>query len=138
MKRGLVLFFVLLFVLVGFGPAYAARDKDTIVLVQGVDPTTMDPHNHMETPAWNVHIQLFDSLLQRDPNIKMEKLMAESYRIVNDTTWEFKIRKGVKFHNGEDCKAANFKLQFGAHGRPQEQTQADRLPGSHRQSGGDG
>ena len=112
MKKGLVLFFILLSVALGFSPSDAARDKDTLVLVQGVDPTTMDPHNHMETPAWNIHIQLFDSLLQRDPNIKMEKLMAESYRIVNDTTWEFKIRKGVKFHNGEDCKAANFKYSL--------------------------
>ncbi len=102
MKKGLILFFILLFVALAFGPANAARDKDTVVIVQGVDPTTMDPHNHMETPAWNVHIQLFDSLLQRTADIKRENLLAESYRIVNDKTWEFKIKKGVKFHNGED------------------------------------
>lgn len=88
------------------------RDKDTLVIAQGVDPTTMDPHNHMETPAWNVHLHLFDTLLQRDQNMKPEKLLAESYRLVNDTTWEFKIRKGVKFHNGEDLTAACFKLAF--------------------------
>jgi len=110
MKKVFLFSFILMFVALAFGPANAARDKDTLVLIQGVDPTTLDPHNHMETPAWNVHIQLFDTLLQRDPNIKMEKLMAESYRIVNDRTWEFKIRKGVKFHNGEDCKAENFKF----------------------------
>jgi peptide/nickel transport system substrate-binding protein len=112
MRRGLWLFLVLAFVLLSFGFSFAARDKDTVVLVQGVDPTTMDPHNHMETPAWNVHIQLYDTLLQRDSNIKMTNLLAESYRIVNDKTWEFKIRKGVKFHNGEDCKAANFKFSL--------------------------
>ena len=110
MKKGLILFFVLLFVALAFGPANAARDMDTIVIVQGVDPTTMDPHNHMETPAWNVILNVFDTLLQRDSNIKMEKILAESYRIVNDKTWEFKIRKGVKFHNGEDLKAENFKF----------------------------
>jgi peptide/nickel transport system substrate-binding protein len=112
MKKGLVLFFILLFVALGFSPADAARDKDTIVIVQGVDPTKLDPHDHMETPAWNVLLNLFDSLLQRDPNIKMEKVIAESYRIVNDKTWEFKIRKGVKFHNGEDCNAASFKFSL--------------------------
>jgi len=112
MKKGIVLFLILPIVLLSFGLSYAARDKDTLVLVQGVDPTTMDPHNHMETPAWNVHIQLFDSLLQRTPDIKRENLLAESYRIVNDKTWEFKIRKGVKFHNGEDCTAVNFKFSL--------------------------
>jgi peptide/nickel transport system substrate-binding protein len=110
MKKGLILFFILLFVALAFGPANAARDMDTIVIVQGVDPTTMDPHNHMETPAWNVILNVFDTLLQRDSNIKMDKILAESYRIVNDKTWEFKIRKGVKFHNGEDLKAENFKF----------------------------
>ncbi len=110
MKKGLILFFILLFVALAFGPAQAARDKDTLVVVQGVDPTTLDPHNHMETPAWNVILNLFDTMLQRDSNIKMEKLLAESYRIVNDKTWEFKMRKGVKFHNGEPCDAAAMKF----------------------------
>ena len=110
MKKGFVLLITLLFVALAFSPANAARDKDALVIVQGVDPTKLDPHDHMETPAWNVLLNLFDSLLQRDPNIKLEKLLAESYRIVNDKTWEFKIRKGVKFHNGEDCKAENFKF----------------------------
>jgi len=110
MKKGLILLLILPLVLLSFGLSFAARDKDTVVIVQGVDPTKLDPHDHMETPAWNVLLNLFDTLLQRDPNIKMEKVLAESYRIVNDKTWEFKIRKGVKFHNGEDCNAASFKF----------------------------
>jgi len=109
MKKRLVLFLALAWIIGGFGSALA-RDKDTLIIAQGVDPTTMDPHNHMETPAWNVHLHLFDTLLQRDPNIKIEPLLAESYRIVNDLTWEFKLRKGLKFHNGEDCDAAAVKF----------------------------
>jgi peptide/nickel transport system substrate-binding protein len=112
MKKAFLLFFILMFVALAFAPAYAARDKDTIVLVQGVDPTTLDPQNHMETPAWNVQLNIFDSLFQRTPDIKRENLLAESHRLVNDRIWEFKIRKGVKFHNGEDCKAENFKFTF--------------------------
>ena len=60
MKKGFLMLFILALVLLSFGMAFGARDKDTVVIVQGVDPTTMDPHNHMETPAWNLHIQLFD------------------------------------------------------------------------------
>jgi len=110
MRKGFLLLLTLLFVALAFSPANAARDKDTIVIVQGVDPTKLDPQDHMETPAWSVILNLFDTLLQRDPNIKMEKVLAESYRIINDKTWEFKVRKGVKFHNGEDCNAASFKF----------------------------
>jgi peptide/nickel transport system substrate-binding protein len=110
MKKGLFLFLILAFVLIGFSPSFAARDKDTVVIAQGVDPTTMDPQNHMETPAWNVHLQMFDTLLQRDSEIKIKPLLAESYKIVNDLTWEFKLRKGVKFHNGEDFNAAAVKF----------------------------
>ena len=110
MKKGFILVLILPFVLLSFGLSFAARDKDTLVIVQGVDPTTMDPQNHMETPAWNVHLQIFDTLLQRDPDIKIKHLLAESYRVVNDLTWEFKLRKGVKFHNGEDFNAAAVKF----------------------------
>ncbi len=110
MKRGIFMFFILPFVLLSFGLSFAARDKNTLVIVQGVDPTTMDPQNHMETPAWNVHLQMFDTLLQRDPDIKIKLLLAESYRVVNDLTWEFKLRKGIKFHNGEDFNAAAVKF----------------------------
>ncbi len=110
MKKGIVLFLILPLVLLSFGLSYAARDKDTLVIAQGVDPTTMDPQNHMETPAWNVHLQMFDTLLQRDAEIKIKPLLAESYKIVNDLTWEFKLRKGVKFHNGEDFNAAAVKF----------------------------
>jgi peptide/nickel transport system substrate-binding protein len=118
MKKGLILFFILLCVALAFGPAHAARDKDTVVIVQGVDPTTLDPMNHLETPALNLCLNIFDTLLQRDANIKIEPLLAESYKLVNDLTWEFKLRKGVKFHNGEDFNAAAVKYNLERLGDP--------------------
>jgi peptide/nickel transport system substrate-binding protein len=118
MKKGLVLFFILLSVALGFSPSDAARDKDTIVIVQGVDPTTLDPMNHLETPALNLCLNIFDTLLQRDANIKIEPLLAESYKLVNDLTWEFKLRKGIKFHNGEDFNAAAVKYNIERLGDP--------------------
>ena len=76
MRKGFLLIIILMFVALAFAPAYAARDKDTLVIVQGTDPTTLDPHNHMETPAWNILLNLFDSLLQeRLPRAARDELV---------------------------------------------------------------
>src|SRR3989441_6858035 len=79
-------------------PAAAlAAPEGKIVIAQGVDPTTLDPQWHEETPAYNVLLNIYDTLLFRDKDLKIIPWLAESWRLVNPTTWEFKIRKGVKF-----------------------------------------
>jgi ABC-type transport system substrate-binding protein len=77
-----LLVFVFLFVALSVSLCYAARDNDTIVIVQGVDPTTLDPMNHLETPALNLCLNIYDTLLQRDANVKIEPLLAESYKLL--------------------------------------------------------
>jgi peptide/nickel transport system substrate-binding protein len=102
-------------VLVGllFLPALAtAAPEGKIIIAQGVDPTTLDPQWHEETPAYNVLLNIYDTLLFRDKDLKIIPWLAESWRIVNPTTWEFKIRKGVKFHNGEDVDADAVKFSL--------------------------
>src|SRR3989442_15967950 len=82
-------------------PALAgAAPEGKIVIAQGVDPTTLDPQWHEETPAYNVLLNIYDTLLFRDKDLKIIPWLAESWRLVNPTTWEFKIRNGVKFHYG--------------------------------------
>src|SRR6059058_4098419 len=96
-----------------FLPTLAAgAPEGKIVIAQGVDPTTLDPQWHEETPAYNVLLNVYDTLLFRDKDLKLIPWLAESWRLVNPTTWEFKIRKGVKFHNGEevDAEAVKFSL----------------------------
>jgi peptide/nickel transport system substrate-binding protein len=83
-----------------------------VVIAQGVDPTTLDPHLHLETPALNVLLQIYDTLLFRDANLKLIPWLAESWRVVNPTTWEFRLRKGAKFHNGEDVDAEAVKYSL--------------------------
>jgi peptide/nickel transport system substrate-binding protein len=91
----------------------SAQPAGRIVIAQGVDPTTLDPHNHEETPAYNVLLNLYDTLLFRDKDLKLIPWLAESWRVVNPTTWEFKLRRNVKFHNGEelDADAVKFSLE---------------------------
>ncbi|MBI2152322.1 MAG: ABC transporter substrate-binding protein [Candidatus Rokubacteria bacterium] len=106
------LFLPTIFVL--FMPLLAwAAPQGKVIIAQGVDPSTLDPMNHQETPASNLAGNIFDSLLERDQDLKLVPLLAESYRNIAPTTWEFKLRRGIKFHNGEpfDAESVKFSLE---------------------------
>jgi peptide/nickel transport system substrate-binding protein len=111
MKRAMLLVLILGWVFLGLGPAFGAP-QDTIVIAQGVDPSTLDPQNHYETPAFNVLLNVYETLLLRSDDMKLQPLLASSWKLVNDLTWEFKLQRGVKFHNGEDFNAAAVKFSL--------------------------
>src|SRR5437016_781988 len=66
--------------------------------------------NQSETPASNLGRHIFDTLYERDQSLKVVPALAiEMPKLVGPTTWEVKLRKGVKFHNGEDFDADSAK-----------------------------
>ncbi len=81
-----------------------ARAAD-ISIALGSDVTSMDPHYHNLTPNNNVAEHIFETLVTKDPRSKLKPALADSWRAVDDLTWEFKLRKGVKFHDGGDFTA---------------------------------
>ena len=94
------------------GLAWAAPEG-RVVIAQGVDPTTLDMMNQQEQPASNVGAQMFECLLERDQSLKLvPALAAEMPKLVAPTTWEFKLRRGVKFHNGESFTADSVKFSL--------------------------
>lgn len=96
-------------------PAAGGGDKEkTVVVAFEADVPTQDPHMHNERVAIIVNWHVFDSLLTRDPKtMEVVPHLAESFRTIDDRTWEFKLRKDVKFHNGEpfNADAAKFSLE---------------------------
>src|SRR3972149_1320626 len=73
-----------------------AAPQGKVIIAQGVDPSTLDPMNHQETPASNVAANIFDTLLERDQELKLVPQLAESYRIAPPPGWEVQLRQGVK------------------------------------------
>lgn len=92
--------------------AQANGPKGTITVAQGVDADTLDPQMTSSSAAWSITMNIFDTLLTRDTQGKLQPGLAVSYKAINDTTWEFKLRPNVKFQNGEplDAEAVKFTL----------------------------
>jgi peptide/nickel transport system substrate-binding protein len=92
--------------------AKAPADKRNLVVVTSADVTNFDPH--MSTSVNNIFVsfQIFDSLTTRDPDLKLVPQLATEWKTVNDTTWEFKLRPNVKFHNGDPLTSADVKFSI--------------------------
>jgi peptide/nickel transport system substrate-binding protein len=56
---------------------------------------------------------MFDSLYHRDKDMKVIPWLATSYENPDERTWRFHLRKGVKFHNGNDFKANDVRFTLG-------------------------
>jgi peptide/nickel transport system substrate-binding protein len=90
---------------------YAAEPAGRIVIGTAADPETLDPQMSASLPTWNIARNTFETLLFRDmKTFGYRPGLAESYRMLNDTTWQFKLRRGVKFHNGEEFNAESVKF----------------------------
>lgn len=86
--------------------------KDTLVVAQGADPTSLDPYGTTDSPAIRVAHCVFETLVTRDDEGNIAPMLAESWDIEDDCTYIFHLRKGVKFHNGEELKASDVAFSF--------------------------
>lgn len=86
------------------GQASAAELK----IGASAEPSAIDPHYHNLGPNNAIAVHLFDALIGQDPNQKLFPQLATSWEATDPTTWVFKLRKGVKFHDGSDFTAKDF------------------------------
>lgn len=93
--------------------ARAQKRKETLTIALPSTPETMDPHQFRSVLTGSVLALMCEGLVTRDPqSMEMKGLLAESWKNVNPTSWEFKLRKGVKYHNGEDFTAESVKFSI--------------------------
>ena len=71
----------------------------------GADVTSVDPHFVNLFPNNNIAWHVFDALVMLDGDSRLIPGLATSWKQIGDDTWEFKLRAGVKFHDGSDFTA---------------------------------
>ena len=81
-------------------PLPAAAQAKTLRFASAFDPQTMDPHALALLYQTRVVTQIYEGLVNRGKDFKLEPSLATSWEVVNATTWRFKLRQGVKFHDG--------------------------------------
>jgi peptide/nickel transport system substrate-binding protein len=76
------------------------------------EPSSMDPHFHNLGPNNAFMTNVFGRLIEMDYQQKLQPALAVSWKPINDTTWEFKLRKGVKFSDGSPFDADDVIFSF--------------------------
>jgi len=102
----------MLVVLAAVGASAQTRE-DTIIYAIQSDIGTWDPPSGTTREAIILGYHVFDHLAVRDPKTgRVVPNLATSWQSINETTWELKIRQGVRFHNGDSLTARDVKVTF--------------------------
>lgn len=75
-------------------------------------PDSIDPHWSTLGSQAEALRHIFDTLVGVDENLQLQPALAVSWKPIDDTTWEFKLREGVKFHDGSELTAEDVKFSI--------------------------
>ncbi len=95
------------------GTAHAqTTQKKELVVAQGGDISKLDPHFSTSSNDIRWSFNIFDNLTSRHPDGKLYPGLALESKLQGQTTWAFKLRQGVKFHNGDPFTSADAKFSL--------------------------
>ncbi|MGD1974311.1 MAG: ABC transporter substrate-binding protein [Desulfobacterales bacterium] len=109
---GLAMF--LTFGTVAVSVSQANTPKDVLVVGQVAEPKSLDPATVTAVNDFRILINIYDGLVRyKDGKLEVEPALAESWKISDDgKTYTFKLRSGVKFHDGTALDAEAVKFNF--------------------------
>ncbi len=90
----------------------AARDADTLIVLQESEPVGLDLMRSSLQNTMSVCYNLHDTLFFPQEDASVKPALAEKWEKIDDLTWKITLRKGVTFHNGEPLNAQAVKFSF--------------------------
>ena len=87
-------------------------DAAELTIGRGNEPQSIDPQFSRTGPNQMTAIHFFDRLILTDKNVRSQPGLAVSWRTLDPNTWEFKLRQGVKFHDGSPFTADDVIFSF--------------------------
>lgn len=87
-------------------------ERGDLVIATLSDAALLDPQRSTDVPSANLQTNIFEGLVKKDQNEEIVESLATEWKSIDDTTWEFKLREGVKFHDGADFNAEAVKKSF--------------------------
>src|SRR5215831_9624830 len=96
----------------GHSPAGAQKRGGTLTIVRPTDPVSLDPHLETTAPGAWVYNNILEPLVIFDEKMQIKPVLAASYEVLAPTRIRFKLRPGVKFHDGTPLNAAAVRFTF--------------------------
>jgi peptide/nickel transport system substrate-binding protein len=93
-------------------PALAQKRGGTLTIVRPTDPVSLDPQLETTAPGAWVYYNILEPLITLDEKMQVQLKLASSYEVMSPTKVRFKLRSGVKFHDGTPLNAAAVKFSF--------------------------
>lgn len=90
-----------------------STDGAPFVVAQNQEPTTLDPHAREDGGERIVNGNIYETLLEMDGEGELSPLLASDQpELIDDLTWQIKLREGVTFHDGSTFEAEDVKASF--------------------------
>ena len=87
--------------------------REGTLTLYGTGPMTLDPALSLEMTSHTYIMCIFSGLIAFDQDLNLVPDIAEKWEVSGDgTTYTFHLREGVKFHNGREVKASDFKYSW--------------------------
>ena len=123
MKKRIIAFLMMV-VMIGSIVTSCSKDKgnggdissesgdESLIVALPEPPTYMDPQIQASTVTYRVTTQVFDRLVHLDYDMNIVPALAESWEVEDEKTTVFHLRKGVKFHDGEEMTSEDVKYSL--------------------------